>query len=129
MKIKFRKVVTFNCQGLNSAVKQQQIADDFIQHNLSIMMVQETRIKGNQIINLTSSDNQILYLYNSGNESKSIHGTGIIVRPNVNIKYKPISDRICMISMQDDKKITCNFISAYTPTLDKTTKNPNKYYL
>ena len=42
MKIKFRKVGTFNCQGLNGAVKQQQIADDFIHHNLSATMVQET---------------------------------------------------------------------------------------
>ena len=35
---------TFNCQGLLSKVKQMNIADDFCQHQLTAMMIQETHM-------------------------------------------------------------------------------------
>ena len=41
------KFATFNCQGLNSDIKKMNIADDLIHHNLTAMMIQETKLKGN----------------------------------------------------------------------------------
>ena len=95
MKSKYRRIATFNCQGLNKIEKQTSIADDFIHHNLTAMMIQEMHLKSNGIHVLKTSDGRTtLHLYNSGKESKSINGVGILIRSNLNIKFKPISDRI-----------------------------------
>ena len=75
------KFATFNCQGLNSDIKKMNIADDFIHHNLTAMMIQETKLKGNNIYSIHVTTREELHLYNSGHD-KSTCGAGIIVRKN-----------------------------------------------
>ena len=62
----------FNCQWLNDEVKQMHIADDFYKFHLAAIMVQETCIKKRGLHEFTSSDGKKVYLYNSGNGTKSI---------------------------------------------------------
>ena len=45
MRPKFKRFATFNCQGLNSEVRQTYIADDFYKFRVAEIMVQEKRIK------------------------------------------------------------------------------------
>ena len=72
------KFATFNCQGLNSDIKKMNIADYFIHHNLTTMMIQETKLKGNNIYSIYATTGEELHLYNSGH-NKSTCCTGIIV--------------------------------------------------
>ena len=124
MKRKTRKFATFNLQGLISDAKKMSIADDFIEYNLTMMMVQETHIKETGAIELKSSSGKTLYLYNSGNISKSINGVGIITNKSTNISFKDISDRICVATVKTKNKFKYHVISAYAPTLESTVKRP-----
>ena len=44
---------TFNVQGLKGSTKKLNLADDFLHHKLSVMMLQETRMKGQGAIRST----------------------------------------------------------------------------
>ena len=80
------------------------LADDFKSYRLSAMAVQETRMKNSAIHTLTSTTGEVLYLYYSGNKEKSRNGVGIIVNANTKVSCKPISDRICMLTTNFNKK-------------------------
>ena len=117
------KFAAFNCQGLNSDIKKMNIADDFIHHNLTAMKIQKTKLKGNNIYSIYATTGEELHLYNSGHD-KSTCGAGIIMRKNNIIDFKPISERICKITIEMND-IKCN-ISAYAPTSERTKKDPEE---
>ena len=56
MRPKFKRFATFNCQGLNSEVRQTHIADDFYKFRVAEIMVQEKRIKEAGLHKLTLSE-------------------------------------------------------------------------
>ena len=124
------KFATFNVQGLLSKTKQMLLADDFLAYNLNALMIQETHLKGQGVLELKSSTGKQVRLYYSGNEKNSSNGVGIIVPPETNCNFLPISDRLIMLTILD-QKIKINLISAYAPTSDRTSKNPEdtvKFY-
>ena len=114
---------TFNTQGLNKPEKQKLLADDFLDKKCSFMFIQETKIKGNVQIPITSSDNTKLILYNSGNE-KSLKGVAILAKENTNVKFEPISERLCYMKIKLDNNTKIHLISVYAPTLEETVKKP-----
>ena len=75
----------------------------------------------------------MLYIRNNRRRTKSIQlwtdkstcGAGIIVRKNNIIDFKPISERICKITIEMND-IKCNIISAYAPTSERTKKHPEE---
>ena len=67
------KHATVNCQGLNNDNKKSSLADDFLHHQITVMMLQETKTTGQGVHKITSSNGTILFLYNSGLQSTS-HG-------------------------------------------------------
>ena len=89
------------------------------------MLIQETKIKGNVSIPITSSDNTKLTLYNSGNE-KSLKGVAILVKENTNVKFEPISERLCYMKLKLDNNTKIHLISVYAPTLEETVKRPKE---
>ena len=115
-----KRICTYNCQGLLDKTKQRLIADDFKAYQLKAMLIQETHMKNEGMLNLLSTDGDKYHLYYSGHKSKSIHGVGIIVCNKTKVRFTPISDRICMITTKFDNNIQINLISAYAPTLDTT---------
>ena len=77
-------------------MKQVNIADNFCHHQLTAMMIQETHIQGHGVHQLECSSGEKLHLYFSSHKNRSIvgvAGTGIIVRPNSNVTFTPISER------------------------------------
>ena len=102
------------------------LADDFKSYRLSAMAVQETHMKNSGIHILTSTSGEVLYLYYSGNKEKSRNGVGIIVNTNTKVSFKPISDRICMLTTNFNDKNQVTIISVYAPTLESTRKSPEE---
>lgn len=49
MKCKHKNYETFSCQGLNNETKKMNIADNFMKYNPTVMVIQETKIIGNEI--------------------------------------------------------------------------------
>ena len=119
-----KRFPTFNCQGLLKKVKQMNIADNFCHHQLTAMMIQETHMQGHGLHQLESLSGEKLHLYFSGHKNGSIVATGIIVRPNSNVIFTPVSKRICMMKVKWNNNVIINIINTYAPTLKTTLKNP-----
>ena len=122
--MRYKRFATFHCQGLLNKVKQIDIADDFCHHQLTAMKIQESHIQGHGLHQLQSSSGEKLHLYFPGHKNRSIAGTGIIIRPNSNVTFTPVSERICIMKVKLNNNIITNIISGYAPTLETTLKNP-----
>ena len=126
----YHKVGTFNAQGLLSETKQMLLADDFHNYKMKAIMVQETHMKGQGILDIKSSKGKTARLYYSGHSSKSNHGVGILVAPETQCEFFPISERIIMLKIKNEK-IHINLISSYGPTSEQTRRKPEgtvKFY-
>ena len=123
---KFQRFATFNCKGLTDEVKQTHVDGDFYKFRLAAIMVQETCIKKIGLHIFSSSDGKKIYLYNSGNATKSIRGFGIITTENTNVTFNPVSKRICIITINTSENIKSHLISAYAPTLENTVRSPEE---
>ena len=66
MRYKQKSYKTPNWHGLNNEAKKMNIADDFIKYNLTVKMIQETKICDNLMHKIKSQTEMILHLYNSG---------------------------------------------------------------
>ena len=118
--MKYTKYATFNCQGLNNDHKKSSLADDFLHHQIIIMMLQETRITGQGVHKVTLSNGT-----NSGHQSTSYGGTGFLVTAKAEVTFKPISERISILTTTMKKRKYC-FISVYAPTNESIVKDPEK---
>ena len=88
-------------------------------------MQETTHLKGSGVINITTNSGDKYNFYYGGiNEDKKGKingGVGIIVRSELEADFKPVTERVCMITTCiDDRKHT--IISAYAPTFSE--KNP-----
>ena len=110
--MKYTKYATFNCQGLNDDSKKSTLADDFLHYQITVMMLQNTRITGQGVYKITSSNGTELFLYNSGHQSTSHGVTSFLVTTKAEITFKSISERISILKTTMKKKKYC-FISVY----------------
>ena len=108
--MKYAKYATFNCQGLNKDNKKFSLADDFLHHQITVMMLQETRITGQGVHKITSSNGTELILYSSDHQSTSYGGTGFLVTTKAEVSFKPMSERISILTTTMQKRECC-FIS------------------
>ena len=116
---------SFNCQGLlTSEVKRRSLADDFERKNLDILAVQETHLRNHGVIELQSFSNKRYNLYYSGNKTESERGVGFIVDSKREVKFLPISDRICKLTTKINNTDTLEMICAYAPTLANSEAKP-----
>ena len=123
--MKYTKYATFNCQELNDDNKKSSLAYDFLHHQITVMMLQETRITGQGVNRITSSNSTELFLYNSGHQSTSHGWTGFLVTTKAEITFKPISERINILTTTMKRRKYC-FISVFAPTNESTVKDPEK---
>ena len=129
MRPKFQRFAMFNCQRLNDIVKQTRITDDFYKLHLAAIMVQETCIKETGLNKFISSDGKKVCLCNSGNGSKWIWTVGIITTENKNVTFKPVSERIFIITTNTNENIKRHLISTYAATLENTVRNPDETHI
>ena len=127
-----QRIGSFNCQGLaTSMVKLRTLADDFEKYNLNTLAIQETHIQGYGTKILKSSTNKEYLLYYSGSKETSENGVGIILPSHTKADFKPISDRLCQITIKLTNSQKIHILSAYAPTVDKSKKKPSireKFY-
>ena len=98
-----------------------------MRYKLTALMIQETHIQNQGLHKLKSTDGKTtLHLYNSGHQNRSKGGVGIIVNTNTKITFKPISERICLVTAKIDNSQKINIISTYAPTLENTQKKPEE---
>ena len=85
-----------------------------------VAAITETHIKGES--NTFSLGEYILYTVNE-KDSIITHGTGILIKTDLNPKFQRITGRICTaeIKLKDSKLF---FISVYAHTSEKADKNP-----
>ena len=114
--MKYTKYATFNCQGLNNDNKKSSLADDFLHHQIAVMMLQETKITGQGVHKSTSSNGTELFRYNSGHQSTSYGGTGFLVTTKAEVIFKPISKRISILTTTMKERKYC-FTSRQTNLL------------
>ena len=114
-KSKYKRICTFNCQGLINKSKQQLIADHFLVYNITITRDKHEKSR--------SIQNKILYY--SGQQEQSKYGVGFSIDPECILKFIPVSDRICIITTKISNKLQVNIISAYAPTLETTKNSPD----
>ena len=121
------RIATYNCQGLRSKENQVLLADDFQNYKMAALCVQETHMVGYGIEKLTTSDGKPLHLYYSGNKEKHTNGVGILIDAYRKVDFKPVSDRICLITTKlENENRRLVIICAYAPTLEKSEKSPEK---
>ena len=121
--MKYTKYTTFNCQGLNNNNKKSSLANDFLHHQITGMVFQETRITSQGVHKITSLNGTKLFLYNSGHQSTSYSGIGFLVATKTEVTFKLISERISILTTTMMKRKSC-FISFYTLTNESTVKDP-----
>ena len=62
-KSKYKRICTFNCQGLINKSKQQLIADDLLAYSITIMAIQEINVKNHGVFKIKSTSGKQLYLF------------------------------------------------------------------
>ena len=92
--MKYTKYATFNCQGLSDENKRKSLAIDFQHHSITVMMLQETRITGQEVYEIETTNGTNLMLYNSGHPTTSYGGTGFLISKGTIAKFQPISERL-----------------------------------
>ena len=121
-------VGTLNLRGLNTDLKKIQLANDMQKYELSVLAIQETKLKSEGIFEITSSDRKHIYeVYHTGNEENKHHGVGIVIEKGIDAEFSVISNRICKIitkigTKENQRKLT--LISSYAPTLEVSKKIP-----
>jgi len=123
------KIGTLNCRGINYQLKETMIATDFEEYKIDILTLQETHIRGTGVKEISTIKGKKYTLHYSGlsetSKEKNFSGVGIIIKDNLNGKFKPISERICCMEFQTDN-IKWVVICAYAYTLPISEKNPEK---
>ena len=89
------------------------------------MILQESRATGQGVHKITLSNGTELFLYNSGHQSTSYGRTAFLVTTKAEITFKPISERISILTTTIKKRKYC-FISVYAPTNESTVKDSEK---
>ena len=122
-----QKIKTFNNQGLLFLSKQQTQADDFQRYKMIIFCVQETHLREFGAKNLTANSGKNFLLCYCGNLSKSINGVAMMIKPNRQVEFEPISEKICKMTIKlDSQNNSLVILSAYEPPLDTSEKNPEQ---
>ena len=110
---------TFNVRGCCKDVKQKTLEEDLVCYGCHFFGIQETHLA--DVETTIQVGHAAIF---SANDGKNWHGgVGFIVKNNLNPVFERISDRIakCTIKLKDRNIVA---ISAYAPTLEMSTQNP-----
>ena len=119
------RIATLNVRGINSELKKDITALDAYTYNTPIMVLTETHIPEEEHIEEitinTEKEKAEYVLYSVNEQESSYHGTGFIIKKDLQPTFKKISNRVATatIKMRHNKMTV---ISAYAPTLEKKRK-------
>ena len=117
---------TFNVRGIIQEIDKNRLADDMDKYNLDILGIQETHLRDNGIINITSQKGNKYTMFYNGPADHSHHGTAIVTKECMTPEFKAVNERICKLTLTIDSKTKRKlvFITGYAPTLINSEKNP-----
>lgn len=117
-------IATWNVQGTFETGALKNLAEVFQKYGINIAALQETKQKGNIIIQI---ENYILF--NSGGENRML-GAGFMIHRNLQnliVKFDAINERMCVIRFRGRyRKIT--IVNAHAPTEEKEEDEKDKFY-
>ena len=116
------KVCTFNVRGFKDENKQLNLVNDMDIRAIPVCAIQESKLCDTDVIQIKSDRGTIYNLYTSACDNK-YHGVGFIVHNSHNVKFNPVNNRICYITIINSGEKT-HIINAYAPTLPNSEKNP-----
>ena len=95
-----------NVRGLIGADHEEKLMEDATFYNLDIIALSETHIKrevSQQKLKYTnnidsSTTNYVLYSCNT--ENNSYHGVGILIKADIQHKFKRITERVCTVDVR-----------------------------
>lgn len=97
---KMMKIGTWNVRSANEEGTIKHIMAAMKRYGIQILALQETKQKGNEIINLSD-----FTIFNSGGTHTRHFGTAFIVSKLWServVDFKPITDRLCLIRLRGD---------------------------
>ena len=101
------------------------LVDDCEKYKMAAILTTETRISGNIVEEIITSDRKHKYNhYTAGLERNTRYGVGIIISKKHNSEFNVISDRICQLTIKIRNKPNIVYVCAYAPTLTMIEKNP-----
>lgn len=117
---------SLNCRGGKTEIKKSHLADDMYAYDLEMLAVQETHTTTEGPETIETSDRKSKYiLHISDKEGMSRAAVGIIVKSSAKECFTPVSERLCMCSIEIHKpRRKVVMICAYAPTLPNSEKNP-----
>lgn len=81
---------------MSSNIKRMNIANDFFKYNLTVMIIQQAKGIVDGMLRFKYLARKILHQHNLCNQLKLINGVMVIVKPNCNVSFQPITHRLCM---------------------------------
>ncbi|KAK9752404.1 hypothetical protein QE152_g4251 [Popillia japonica] len=122
---KMMKIGTWNVRSANEEGTIKHIMAAMKRYGIQILALQETKQKGNEIINLGD-----FTIFNSGGTHTRHFGTAFIVSKLWServVDFKPITDRLCLIRLRGDyRKIS--LINCHAPTEEKEIEEKDLFY-
>ena len=94
---------------------------------MTVLCIQEAHMQRYGVFSIRSNYGKSCLLYYCRHQTKSINRIGILVEENRQVNFKPISNRICKITIKLTNSGNKKFISmsVYAPTLECSEKNPD----
>lgn len=120
----FLRVGSLNVRGINKENERNNLADDFHKYHLDLLGVQECKLIGSEVVEITTNDAKKQYdLYFVGNNKN--HGVGIVAKKELKAEFRTITNRICEAIVKigenrSERKL--HFFSVYAPTLEQSEK-------
>ena len=95
---------------------------------MTALCTTETRISGKKVQTIKTTDKKTeFHHYISGKDKNTRYGVGIVVPTSLKADFIPINDRICKLQIDTEgENPNITIISAYAPTEDNATKQPEK---
>ena len=118
-----------NVRGLIGADHEEKLMEDATSYNLDIIALSETHIKREvsqhklKYTNNIDSSTTNYVLYSCNTENNSYHGVGILIKADIQHKFKRITERVCTVDVRL-KHNTLKLIAIYAPTLSSSEENP-----
>lgn len=119
------RIGTWNIKTMLAAGKMEQIAREMKRYSVKILALQETRWKGEGMI-----DKEGYTLYYSGEDKQGRNGTAFMIDRKLKrevIQFKPVNGRLCSITIKN-RQANITVVNGYAPTEDAEDDEKTKFY-
>ena len=118
---------SLNVRGIQNEDERKTLVKDALKYKLDIITLAETHIEDQHLLDEIKGKNkdgkiEEYLLFSTNKKNHHIHGTGILIRKNLNPDIQRVSDRICTAEITL-KNYKAKIISVYAHTLKIAEEN------